>query len=106
MKRFNNAKDMTWSFCETGLLAYSKEEIYYWGVNTKKEYAKSVKRIDLKINKDRLYVKTVIGWPNNQYILISMSTAYDENIVVVWNLIENQETWNYSLQLISATLKL
>lgn len=43
LKQFKNAKDMDWSFWESGLLAYSKEEVYFWGVNVVKERANKVK---------------------------------------------------------------
>lgn len=69
---------MRWAFIETGLLAYSTEEVYYLGVNLKKETANKVKRIDFKINRDRLYIKKVNGCPNPQYILICLSNKYDE----------------------------
>lgn len=60
-KTRNDIDSMNWTNHDQGVLAYSEEEIYFLGVDKKTRKAGKVTRINFKINKDRLFVKTVVA---------------------------------------------
>lgn len=94
----NTIKSMNWTLSEKGVLCNSEEEIFYLGYNIKKDKPGKVMKIDFKINKDRLFIKDVICCPDSRYILICLSTNYDEYILLIWDLVTNKEMYNYSLE--------
>ena len=90
-------KDLNWWFSDNGLVGYSSEDAIYLEINLKRMKVKKIKKIAFKINKDKLFIKSIKFWPNSRYILIWLSTNYDELVLVIWDLKVNSEKFNLSL---------
>ena len=96
-KQKHTIMSINWAFSQNGLVAFDDEKIYYLGVDPKKGTPLKIQKIDFKINKARLYIKNVHGCPNPQYILIAISNKYNEQILLVWDIKNNCEKYNYSV---------
>ena len=97
----NDINTMNWAFTDDGALGYSSEEIYFLSVINGKDKADKpdkISKIDFKINQDRLFIKSVVGCPDSRYILITLSTIYEELVLLIWDLKTNSEVINYSLE--------
>ena len=60
-KTKNDINSMNWTFTDNGVLAHSSEEVYFLNIDSDSEKAKQITKIDFKINKDRLFIKSVVG---------------------------------------------
>ena len=106
MKEYS-AKDYKWTPIQTGYIAFRVDQAYYIQIETSAIVENNQLSINTKTNwvipinlvlvSNNLYITNVYPCSSPQKIVIVLSNDLNESIILTWDLLENKEIHNYSI---------